>query len=206
LRRHLVVLAKRPLPGYAKTRLGAAIGAEQAAGVYARLLYAYLLDLLSAPPPGTRMELSVAAPADVSFFADAFPELLVRPQVEGTLGQRLAASFARAFAEGAETVVVTSSDVPGLSSQIVCAAFEALESRPVVIGPSSDGGYYLIGMRAPGAPLFDRVEWSSERVLAQTEALAQTVGLALTYLPEQDDVDTGGDFERWRLRVRTISD
>ena len=203
MRRHLIVYAKRPLPGYAKTRLGAAIGAEQAAGVYARLLYAYLLDLLSAPPPDTRIELSVASCADVPFFADAFPELIVRPQAGGDMGQRLAASFAQAFAEGAEAVVLTSSDVPSLDSQAVCAAFEALETVPVVIGPASDGGYYLIGMRAPGAPLFDRVEWSSERVLAQTAALIQAHGLAVTYLPEQDDVDTVGDLEHWRHSSRS---
>jgi rSAM/selenodomain-associated transferase 1 len=201
MKRHLSVYAKRPQPGYAKTRLGAAIGAEQAAGVYARLLYTCLLDLLCADLADTCIELSLASPADVPFFAAAFPELVVRPQVEGDMGQRLTASFAQAFATGAEAVVVTTSDTPGLNRRLVDSAFRALETAPVVIGPAADGGYYLVGMRAPGASLFEGVEWSSERVLAQTRALARAQGLAVASLPEQLDVDTLEDFERWQHQV-----
>ena len=201
MRRHLIVYAKRPLPGYAKTRLGAAIGAEQGAGVYARLLYGYLLDLLRADLGNARIELSVASSADVPFFAAAFPELAVRPQVTGNLGQRMAASFAQGFAEGAEAVVLTGSDIPGLDSRLVRAAFDALTGAPVVIGPARDGGYYLIGICAPGGSLFDGIEWSTERVLAQTEALAQSQDLTMSYLPELDDVDTGKEFERWQRAI-----
>ena len=198
MRRHLIVYAKRPLPGYAKTRLGAAIGAEQAAGVYARLLYTYLLDLLRADLADARIELAVASPAGVPFFADAFPELVVRPQVGTDLGQRMAASFAQAFAQGADAVVLTGSDIPGLDGHLVQAAFDALESAPVVLGPAADGGYYLIGLHAPGAPLFDGIEWGTGRVLAQTEALIQARGIRAIYLPEQFDVDTAEELLRFR--------
>ncbi|MEE8390197.1 MAG: TIGR04282 family arsenosugar biosynthesis glycosyltransferase [Anaerolineae bacterium] len=198
MRQHLIVYAKRPFPGYAKTRLGADIGIEQAAGVYARLLYTYLLDLLHADLADTRIELSVTKPADVPFFADAFPELVVRPQIKGDLGQRMAASFAQAFAAGAEVVVLTGSDISGLDGQLVRVAFRALETAPVVIGPASDGGYYLIGMRVPGARIFEGIEWSSERVLAQTKTLADAQGLAMVHLPEQVDMDTIEEFEHWR--------
>jgi len=191
------VYAKRPLAHYAKTRLGAVIGAEQAAGVYARLLYTYLLDLLHADLSDVVIELSVASSADVLFFADAFPELIVRPQVEGDLGARMAASFAQAFAAGAEAVVLTGSDIPGLDSSLVGLAFEALTTSPAVIGPAEDGGYYMIGMRAPGASLFEGIEWSSERVLAQTEALARAQDLEFVYLPVRSDVDTAEDLARW---------
>ena len=201
MRRHLIVYAKPPLPGYAKTRLGAAIGAEQAAGVYARLLYTYLLDLLRADLTDTQIILSVACPADVPFFAAAFPELAVRPQVGGDLGQRMAASFAQAFAQGADAVVLTGSDVPDLDGHLVQAAFDALESAPAVVGPAADGGYYLIGLRAPGAPLFDGIEWGTDRVLAQTEALIQARGISAVYLPEQFDVDTTDELLRFRNRL-----
>jgi rSAM/selenodomain-associated transferase 1 len=202
VKRHLIVYAKRPLLGYAKTRLAAAIGAEQAAGVYARMLYATLLDLLHAHLVETHIEISVASAADVPFFSDAFPEFVVRPQIEGDLGQRMTASFAHAFAAGAEAVVLTGSDIPGLDAQTICAAFDALETAPVVIGPAADGGYYLIGQRAPGAPLFETVAWSSEHVLAQTEALAQAHGLMLVHLPEQFDVDTAEDLVRWHSSLQ----
>jgi rSAM/selenodomain-associated transferase 1 len=203
VKRRLIVYAKCPLAKYAKTRLGSVIGEEQAAGVYARLLYTYLLDLLRVDLSDITIELSVASVTDVAFFADAFPELMVRPQVEGDLGQRMAASFERAFAEGAEIVVLTGSDIPGLDSRLACAAFKALATTSVVIGPAEDGGYYLIGMRAPGAPLFDGIEWSSERVLAQTEALARAQSLEITYLPERSDVDTVEDFVRWQEMIGT---
>lgn len=200
-KRHLIVYAKQPSPGYAKTRLGTAIGKEQAAGVYARLLYTYLLDLLQAGLAGITVELSVASPAEIPYFAAAFPELVVCSQVVGDLGQRMAASFEQAFAAGSDAVVLTGSDIPRLDSQIVRAAFRALETTPVVIGPACDGGYYLIGMRAPGAPLFEGVEWSSQYTLAQTEALVQAQGLTLSYLPEQRDLDTQEDFDHWRQRL-----
>ena len=195
---HLIVYAKRPLPGYAKTRLGASIGAEQAAGVYARLLYRYLLDLNSTDWAGTTLELSVAAPADVDFFRAAFPRFCVRPQGDGDLGQRMAASFAQAFAGGANKVVLTGSDIPDLNSALVRAAFAALDETLVVLGPAADGGYYLIGQYAPGAALFDRMVWSNSQVLAQTIARAEKEGRRVKLLTELADIDTVDEFEHWK--------
>jgi rSAM/selenodomain-associated transferase 1 len=202
--RCLIVYAKRPLPGYAKTRLGQGIGRENAAGLYARLLYGYLVDLLRADLEDTEIELSVASAADAPFFASAFPELAVRPQIDGDLGQRMAASFERAFERGATSVVLTGSDIPGLDSALVREAFARLEAAPVVLGPAEDGGYYLIGMRAtirmgaPPASLFEGVAWSTDRALAQTEALARAQGLEVAYLAPLYDVDTRAEYERWR--------
>ena len=193
----LIVYAKRPLPGYAKIRLGEALGAEQAAGVYARLLYTYLAGLLSLGHSGVQVELSVAAPADVPFFAAAFPEFLVRPQVEGDLGTRMAASFAQAFQEGAAAVVLTGSDIPNLDAALVARAFQLLERTPAVIGPAADGGYYLLGLQPPGADLFSGIAGSTDLVLARTTARAQAAGLPLAHLPELLDVDPIAAYARW---------
>jgi uncharacterized protein len=208
VQRHLIVVAKRPLAHYAKTRLGAEIGPEQAAGVYARLLYGLLAEVLDAHLPGVTLELAVAAPVDRPFFEGAFPEFLVRAQSQGDMGDRLAASFARAYAEGAGSVVLVASDVPGLTAPIVREAFDLLDRRsdrgllPGVVGPTADGGYYLIGMRAPGAALFDGIAWSTSGVLAQTEALAAAQHMALARLPELVDVDVRADYELWRSTLR----
>lgn len=201
MRRELIVYAKRPLPGYVKTRLGASIGPAAAAGIYARLLYSYLLDLLRGDLGEIRLVLSVATPEDVPFFADAFPELTVRSQAAGDLGQRMAASFGRAFAAGAEQVVLTGSDVPDLGHEAVAGAFAALNEAPLVIGPAVDGGYYLLGMRAPGADLFTKVAWSTERVLDQTAALAAAQGLDVAYLLQRADLDTEADWARWKEQL-----
>lgn len=198
LGKYLIVYAKRPLPGYAKTRLGKGIGKENAAGLYARLLYGYLMDLVCAGLENTEIELSVASPDDVPFFSSAFPELIVHPQIDGDLGQRMAASFARAFGRGAASVVLTGSDIPGLDSTFVRMAFQKLEAAPVVLGPAADGGYYLIGMRAPHACLFEGVTWSTDRTLAQTEALAHAQGLEIAHLSQLYDIDTRTEYERWR--------
>lgn len=194
----LIIYAKRPLPGYAKTRLGRAIGAEQAAGVYARLLYNYLDDLARAGWDDIAIEIATASPEDVPFFAEAFPEWRVTPQIAGDLGQRMDTSFARAFAAGARAAVLTGSDIPGLDAACVREAFAALETAPLVLGPAADGGYYLIGQRAPGAALFGGIAWSTSDVLAQTVALARAQGLAPHTLSRLTDLDTGDDYVAWR--------
>ena len=195
MKRHLIVYAKRPLPGYAKTRLGAVLGAEQSAGVYARLVYTYLLDLLDSGIDS--IEISLASSDDVPFFAEAFPECKVTPQIDGDLGERMQASFDRAFEDRATHVVLTGSDIPGLNGTLVCQAFDALETAPLAIGPASDGGYYLIGMRTPGTQLFRDIAWSTDRVLAQTEARAHESNLSIAYLPKLDDMDRYEDFLQW---------
>jgi hypothetical protein len=170
---------------------------EQAAGVYARLIYTYLLDLIDADL-GAMIELSVASDADVPYFAQAFPELTVTAQRAGDLGERMQSSFDRAFSAGHNRVVLTGSDIPGLDSALVRTAFNALEKDTVVIGPAADGGYYLIGMHAPGVPLFGGISWSSDRVLAQTEAMAHQHTHSIAYLEERSDIDVHQDFVQWR--------
>ncbi|MCU0521537.1 MAG: TIGR04282 family arsenosugar biosynthesis glycosyltransferase [Anaerolineae bacterium] len=207
MKRHLIIYARRPLARYVKTRLGAEIGDEEAAGVYGRLLYTLLCDVACADLPDTTLEIAVAAPEDVAYFRDAFPEFTVHPQTVGDLGERISASFALAYSEGAASVVLTGSDIPELTAAVIQEAFSALERRcapgvtPGVIGPAADGGYYLIGMYAPGAPLFRGIAWSTSRVLAQTEALARSHQVALASLPELADVDVGADYKRWRATI-----
>ncbi|MBS3784887.1 MAG: TIGR04282 family arsenosugar biosynthesis glycosyltransferase [Anaerolineae bacterium] len=199
--RRLIVFARAPLPGEAKTRLASAVGEREAAGVYARLLYRYLLALAQAHWRDVTLQLSVASRADVPYFAEAFPEFSVRVQCAGDLGKRLAGAFEEAFVAGARSVVVTASDIPDIDAPLIRRAFWTLEEAQGVIGPCPDGGYYLLGLRAPGAPLFDGVSWGSDRVLAQTEVLARAAGLTLVHLPERMDVDTAADWTQWRRRV-----
>jgi len=206
MRQHLIIYAKRPLPGYAKTRLGTTIGAEQAAGVYARLLYGYLIDIVCARLPDTVVELATASEADTAYFAHAFPELLVRAQIQGSLGDRMHRSFQRAFDEGADAAVLTGSDIPGLGADLLRSAFRHLQrhcgpdNRPGVIGPAADGGYYLIGMRAPVTDLFRGIAWSTATVLQRTDELAAAHGIALARLPVLADMDVLADYTAWRAR------
>ena len=197
MKKHLIVYAKRPLPGYAKTRLGAKIGLKESAGVYARLMYRCLLELLELELSNLYVELSLATPEDTAFFELAFPEFQVNAQIGTNLGERFSHSFNTAFENGANAVVVIGTDIPDLDRGIIQAAFDGLEKKDVVIGPDIDGGYYLIGTRIKTANLFSNIPWSSEFVFQQTEQLINAQGLSLHQLTTLSDIDTEADFQQW---------
>ena len=118
----------------------------------------------------------------------------LEPQADGDLGRRLSLFFVQRFVEGARRVVVVGSDSPTLPLPYIDDAFSALDDADVVLGPAMDGGYYLIGLREPMPELFERVDWSGERVLRQTmERMGDARRLAL--LPPWYDVDRRVDWE-----------
>jgi rSAM/selenodomain-associated transferase 1 len=119
--------------------------------------------------------------------------LAFRAQAGRTLGDRLAAAFAREFATGARHVVIIGSDCPGLDARRLRAAFAALRRRDVVLGPALDGGYYLIGLARPAPRLFRGIAWSTAGVAAQTLRRARALGLRWHLLPPLRDVDTAAD-------------
>jgi uncharacterized protein len=201
VKKHLIAYAKKPWPGYAKTRLGEKIGYEESAGVYARLLYGCLLELAELGDNEFQIELSLASDDDRAYFESAFPEFLISVQIKADFGQRLAHSLKAGFAQGADAVILIGTDVPGLKQEIIHAGFDALTENDIVIGPSADGGYYLIGSRLQTANLFKNISWSSELVLEQTENLIRSQRLSLHHLPPLSDIDTEADYLTW-LRSR----
>ena len=206
MKNHLIVFAKRPLAGHAKTRLGEKIGLEESAGIYARFLYQSLFELVALDRADIIIELSLASSADVPYFRFAFPEFQISSQSGGNLGQRFTKSFQKAFDQGATAVVVIGTDIPDLNRSILQSAFDALSENEVVIGPDLDGGYYLIGTRLRDATLFKNIDWSSERVFQQTERLILAQGLTMFYLPTLSDVDTDEDFRRWLAKRASQND
>lgn len=206
MKNHLIVFAKRPLAGHAKTRLGEKIGLEESAGIYARFLYQSLFELVALERADIIIELSLASSADVPYFRFAFPEFQISSQSGGNLGQRFTKSFQKAFDQGATAVVVIGTDIPDLNRTILQSAFDALSENEVVIGPDLDGGYYLIGTRLRDATLFKNIDWSSERVFQQTERLILAQGLTMFYLPTLSDVDTDEDFRRWLAKRASQND
>jgi glycosyltransferase A (GT-A) superfamily protein (DUF2064 family) len=105
----------------------------------------------------------------------------------------MADAFARRFAAGAEKVVLVGSDVPGLASRHLAAAFDLLEETGVVLGPAADGGYWLVGQRAPGRDLFSCVQWSSERTLEMTRRRLEERGVGWEEVETLRDLDTVED-------------
>ena len=101
-----------------------------------------------------------------------------------------------ALNDGNKRAVLLGTDIPGLTVEILKDAFDALLEKDVVLGPSTDGGYWLVGMKRP-IDLFQNIEWSSSRVLEQTLAQANRLGLSYAVLKPLSDVDTPEDFMKW---------
>lgn len=194
----LGLFGKRPDPGLVKTRLAAEFGPDVAAEMHAAMLFDTLGVWSSERflTPGGRRVL-VFSPSDAGPWFDArVPETFaLQAQVDGDLGQRMHAFFAGEFEDGATRVVLVGSDTPTLDPTLVISAFLCLEGRDVVLGPSTDGGYYLVGCRRSVPPIFEGIEWSTATVLAQTIERLRDTSLSLAVLPPWYDVDTPDD---WR--------
>jgi len=198
LNKHLIVYVKKPQANHSKTRLGAAIGHEHAAGVYARLVFSYLDNLLQSELlEDVEITLSVADKASAAFFKGAFPEMRVVHQIRGGLGARMQASFDDVFALGCQKAILTGSDIPFLNAKRVKEAFRKLEKNQIVLGPAEDGGYFLIGMQQPGWNVFEEIPWSTAKVLSKTMERIEGLGIKNALLPMGFDVDVAADYHRW---------
>jgi rSAM/selenodomain-associated transferase 2/rSAM/selenodomain-associated transferase 1 len=192
----VVMMARAPWTG-GKTRLG--MVADEAA--HAKLREALFLDTLDVVTSLPNVEHIIACePASecerVRDFARAPADVIA--QRGSDLGQRLTYVFEDVFRLGMESVVVIGSDLPDLPAQLIRHALTTLDGagRRVVLGPAADGGYYLVGINHPYPALFDRIDWSTNRVLAQTLDAAKADGLDVSLLDQWADVDSTADLER----------
>ena len=189
----VILLAKDPSLGRAKTRLARDIGEEYAG----ELCTAFVRDSIAlATKHARRLYLSFAPAEALATFQALAPRARCFAQPEAEFGTRLLHAFETAINDGARQPVLIGTDSPSLPSHLLDAAQRALLAHDVVIGPAEDGGYYLIGMNAPLAALFEDIDWSTDRVLSQTLNRVQSAGLSVFLLPHWYDVDTGGDLEQ----------
>lgn len=190
-RRTLLVFAKAPTVGKVKTRLAADIGDRRAARLYRRLGRRVVDQVRGGPyrtvlcfdPPDAEDEIRTWLGDD---------DLCFRAQTPGGLGARMAAAFESAF-RGAARVCIIGTDTPTVDRDAVIEAFRALDDADVVLGPASDGGYYLLALDRPRPTLFDDVPWSTDAVLRTTLERAKDEGLRVRLLAERTDLDTVDD-------------
>ena len=199
-RRRLILFARYPVPGRAKTRLIPALGAEGAAALHRRLVLRTLR---------TAHRACRAAFADLEVRFDGGTEQSMShwlgdsarflPQGAGDLGERMA----RAFEESSRSpaTVIIGSDCPGLTPDVITAAFARLTETPVVLGPAQDGGYYLIGLSRPMPELFRGIPWGTDRVLPDSLAVLQRRGCIPALLDPLEDIDRPEDLPAWRRIV-----
>lgn len=199
----ILLFAKAPRPGKVKTRLLACCTPGEAAALYR----AFLLDsaaLLRASGAGLKVVACEPPEGQAELEAVLGTEgLRYLPQPQTELGGRLDQLFAWAFGLGMDRVVALGSDSPSLPAGRLGEALGLLEKREVVIGPSTDGGYYLIGLRQPTPELFRGIDWSTGRVLAQT--LERLGSRSLGLLPIWYDVDTPQDAALLRVHLEALA-
>ena len=193
---HLIVMAKAPVPGLAKTRLVPPLTPLQAA----ELAEAMLCDMLARPWTGFEHHLCVSGESS-HFEAAVRDGWKVSTQADGDLGARLDAASSAAFAAGARSVAFLGTDAPDLPDAFMEELQAALsEGAQVVLGPATDGGYYTLATAAHYPLLFRDMPWSRPELFEATAAAVEGAGLKLHLLPPWSDIDEVNDLARFELR------
>ncbi len=116
-------------------------------------------------------------------------------QVGEDLGQRMDHALTMILRHGYQSAILIGTDIPDISDRTYKHAKELLQTKDVVFGPTQDGGYYLVGLKAPHPELFANIPWSSQQVLTQSHAQAEKLGLAVGLLERKQDIDTFDDVQ-----------
>lgn len=191
----VIVFAKAPVAGLAKTRLAPALGSSGAAHLAERLLRHTVQQAVAA---GLGMvELCVTPDATHSVFAELalMPGLRLSVQGEGDIGQRMAGAFQRVLSLHGKALLI-GTDAPLLDATVLQRAAAALDQHDAVFGPTADGGYVLVGLRRIAALsplLFEGMRWSHAGVMAETRLRLAAAGLSHTELPLLHDIDEPAD-------------
>ncbi len=195
----VIVFAKNPIPNQVKTRLIPKLSAEQASALYKAFLSDWCealaglstIDLIVAyTPKGCKLDMQTIICNAVAYI----------PQTGDDLGERLTSATEWGSENGYERIIITGSDSPTLPLDYIVQAIDGLASCDVVIGPSVDGGYYLIGFSKQNLTvavptIFEGIAWSTKDVLQQTVKRIKTIHAKLHLLPVWYDVDTPDDLD-----------
>jgi len=201
----LVLFAKAPIAGEVKTRLQPEITPENSA----RLQEAMIKDSISLMSEINNVEKIIYfLPIEKKYVFEKFIDGLpfhLNCQNGIDLGKKMENSFHDLFNKGFFRVVVIGTDSPTLPKEYISKAFIDLNNADMVIGPSIDGGYYLIGFKEKVLPVFSPVEWGSNKVLLQTEELIKKHNLKLSLLPIHYDIDTIEDLRYLKTHLKLLS-
>ncbi len=196
----LTVMAKAPIPGKVKTRLSPPLTPHQAAALNACFLRDTVANLaLACTHAAAEVVISYTPIGEEAAFLGILPEnTYLLPQRGHTFGERLLATAQDLFASGFSSVCLIDSDSPTVPTTEFVAAIEQLAApgSRSVLGPSADGGYYLIGLQSAEPNLFDRITWSTDRVAAETIDRAAEINLPIHLLSEWYDVDDDHSLNR----------
>lgn len=189
----LIIFVKNPILGRAKTRLAKTIGDNKALAIYKMLLE-------------KTCEVVTPLKADIHVYYNDFIDrddlwdnqrFYKNLQVDDDLGMKMFCAFEQVFERGYQKVCVIGSDCWDLKTEYLESAFEALDENDIAIGPSFDGGYYLLGIKKLEKSLFHNKQWSTPSVFNDTLADIQRLGWSTYQLPKISDVDVEEDLGEW---------
>lgn len=186
----LAIMAKSPEKGKVKTRLAESIGDDRALSVYKNLLN-YTLREANCALWETTVYWAGPEKNEVNIH-----DFNSAAQKGADLGERMENAFAHEFKQGAERVVLIGTDCAEITLGHIERAFGMLKLHDVVVGPATDGGYYLIAMNEMHPELLKSVPWSTEHVLEVTKELAEENHLSVGYLEKLSDIDQASDLEK----------
>lgn len=191
----LIVFAKTPIPGFAKSRIAARAGTEQA-----DLIYLELLAATSRSVSGFWHHVAFTGTDEPAELQEFFP--LARSffrQTGATLGERLHHAFSLMYGQKAAAAIAIGCDCPYLTrDQFRLAIHRLQEGAEVVIAPAADGGHTLIGCRPRALPVFSARQWGKAGLYSETLVIIRRNGYRFSLLPELPDIDTLDDYENWK--------
>ena len=197
MRAHCLVVAKAPVPGLAKTRLGERVGMEAAAGIAAAALLATLDVCAEVVPPGQRhlaLAGSLARAARSREIDVALAGWIVSDQVGDAFGERLARAHAEVARRADGPVVQIGMDTPQVTGDLLLGAARGLDDHDAVLGPAEDGGWWVLGLRDPtDAVVLADVPMSTPGTGAQTRRALVDRGLRVGTTRTLRDVDEAAD-------------
>ncbi|MGD2271556.1 MAG: TIGR04282 family arsenosugar biosynthesis glycosyltransferase, partial [Desulfobacterales bacterium] len=200
----LIVFTRYPQPGRTKTRLISHLGAEGAAELQRRMTEHIL---------GKTRRLQKMRPVSVEVRYEGGNQTVMKdwlgdeyifsPQTKGALDRRMGHAFESAFYSGVASAVIIGTDIPGITVDILQQAFDLLDKNDLVLGPATDGGYYLIGLQKDSFKraiprLFIGISWGTQSVLNDSLEIAKSIGLKYRLLEKLADVDRPEDLAVWQ--------
>ena len=197
----LIIVTRYPTPGETKTRLIPALGPEGAADLQ-RAMTEHALSIADAAP---NFESQVwFTGADKETMTAWLGERDFAEQPQGDLGHRMRTAMEHAFRDGFDRALIIGIDCPAITTPLLQRAATILNDTRVVLGPATDGGYYLIGAQASGFntiadTLFSNIEWGTESVYAETTSRLNEQGVPWHRLCHLNDIDEAEDLPEWDL-------
>ncbi len=201
----LIIFAREPREGKVKTRLAKDLSKPVVLSLYKNFIKDVLI-VAKKVSSQRRYIFYVGLSRSIPFLRSYQKSFILKRQFGKDLGERMLRAFLCAAREGAHSTIIIGTDCLTITAKDIEAAFAKLKTHDCVLGPSIDGGYYLIGLNKPCPSLFNDIVWSTEKVLDQTLKRAKSNNMKVALLSKKEDIDTISSFRKYAKKVVNSSE